>query len=110
MTPADQSLSGDPPGVPHRALAGVTLSDLTFYGESLALDFNARPTHFCEAILIEHCYLLIRGDLKLTVSLVGCRMRNYAAGNPITILNPNAVIQAVACVDKSENPWTLTPR
>lgn len=55
-------------------------------------------------------FLLVRGDRKLTVSLVGCRMRNYAAENPITVLNPNAVIQAVACVDKSENPWNLPPR
>ncbi len=55
-------------------------------------------------------FLGVRGDRKLTVSRVGCRMRNHAAENPITLLNPNAVIQAVACVDKSENPWNLPPR
>jgi hypothetical protein len=49
-----------------------------------------------------HDFLLVRGDRKLTVTLFGCRMRNYAADEPITRLNPNAVIQAVACVDKSE--------
>ena len=29
-------------------------------------------------------------------------MRNYAADEPITVANPRAAIQAVACVDKSE--------
>jgi hypothetical protein len=47
-------------------------------------------------------FLLVRGDKKLTVTLAGCRMRNYVADEPITRLNPNALIQAVACVDKSE--------
>jgi hypothetical protein len=47
-------------------------------------------------------FLLVRGDKKLTVTLFGCRMRNYVAEEPITNLNTNAVIQAVACVDKSE--------
>lgn len=47
-------------------------------------------------------FLLVRGDKKLTVSLTGCRMRNYVADSPITRLNPNASIQAVACVDKNE--------
>lgn len=53
-------------------------------------------------------YLLVRGDKKLTVSLFGCRMRNYAADQPITIENPAAVVQAVACVDKKENAFNLT--
>jgi hypothetical protein len=35
---------------------GVTLSCLTFYGEYLAMDFNAPRTLPCEQILIEHCY------------------------------------------------------
>ncbi|MBC7771006.1 MAG: hypothetical protein H7210_00790 [Pyrinomonadaceae bacterium] len=35
---------------------GVTLRDLTFYGEFVAMDFNADPRHPCEQILIEHCY------------------------------------------------------
>jgi hypothetical protein len=47
-------------------------------------------------------FLLVRGDRHLTVTLSGCRMRNYAAAEPITRTNPNAVIQAVACVDKEE--------
>jgi hypothetical protein len=50
-------------------------------------------------------FLLVRGSQKLTVSLFGCRMRNYAAADPITCLNPNAVLQAVACIDKAERPF-----
>ena len=47
-------------------------------------------------------FLLITGDKTLTVSLYGCRMRNYRAENPLTIRNPQARVQAVACVDKAE--------
>jgi len=47
-------------------------------------------------------YMLIQGNELLTVSLVGCRMRNYVSANPFTIRNPAARIQAVACVDKEE--------
>jgi hypothetical protein len=52
-------------------------------------------------------YMLIRGDKKLTVSLVGCRMRNYVADKPITVQNPAAVLQAVACVDKNEDLYNI---
>jgi hypothetical protein len=48
-------------------------------------------------------FMLIEGDKKLTVSLVGSRMRNYVNDLPITIKNPNAIVQAVACIDKNEN-------
>lgn len=48
-------------------------------------------------------YLLIKGNKKLTVSLFGCRMRNYVSNNPFSIENQNAKIQAVACIDKYEN-------
>jgi hypothetical protein len=44
-------------------------------------------------------FLLVRGDQPLTVTLFGCRMRNYKAEDPITRLNPNSTIQAVACID-----------
>lgn len=54
-------------------------------------------------------FLLVRGDRRLTVSLMGCRMRNYAAATPITCSNPNALIQAVACVDKNEQAFNQTP-
>jgi len=47
-------------------------------------------------------YMLVRGDEKLTITLMGCRMRNYVADHPFTVLNPQAVIQAVACIDKNE--------
>lgn len=47
-------------------------------------------------------FLWVRGEKRLTVSLVGCRMRNYASAEPITRSNPNARIQAVACVDRDE--------
>lgn len=52
-----------------------------------------------------HDFLLVRGDKKLTVTLNGCRMRNYAADSPITVNNPNAIIQATSCIDKDENPY-----
>ena len=52
--------------------------------------------------------LLVRGEKKLTVSLTGCRMRNYVAAEPITVLNTNALIQAVACVDKNEQLFNRT--
>ena len=35
---------------------GVTLSNLTFYGEYVTMDFNATRQVYCELILIEHCY------------------------------------------------------
>ena len=47
-------------------------------------------------------FLLVRGDEKLTVTLVGCRMRNYVSDHPITRDNPRSTIQMVACVDKQE--------
>jgi hypothetical protein len=47
-------------------------------------------------------FMLVRGNRRLTVSLVGSRMRNYAAEEPITVENPKAVVRIVACVDKHE--------
>jgi hypothetical protein len=35
---------------------GVYLSCLTFYGEYLAMDFNATKRHPCELMTMEHCY------------------------------------------------------
>ena len=52
-------------------------------------------------------FLLIRGDKRLTISLYGCRMRNYRAEEPITIQNPQARIQAVACIDKNEDFYSV---
>lgn len=50
-------------------------------------------------------YLLVRGDQKLTVSITGSRMRNYASDNPITIENEKAIIQVSASFDKFEMPY-----
>ncbi len=55
-------------------------------------------------------FLLIKGDKKLTVSLVGCRMRDYIADDAVTILNPRASIQVSACWDKEERPFNLPAR
>ena len=52
-------------------------------------------------------FLLIQGQERLTVSLMGCRMRNYVADDPITNENPEAMVQAVACVDKNERGFQL---
>jgi hypothetical protein len=54
-------------------------------------------------------FLLVRGDERLTVSMVGCRMRNYAAADPVTIENPLALVQAIACIDRDENPYRRMP-
>ena len=48
-------------------------------------------------------YLLVRGGKKLTVSIWGCRMRNYVSDSPITLENDKAVIQFSGCFDKDEN-------
>lgn len=48
-------------------------------------------------------YLLVRGDKKLTVSISGCRMRDYVSDSPVTIENKNAVLFFSGCFDKDEN-------
>ncbi len=48
-------------------------------------------------------FMLVRGDQKLTVSVWGSRMRNYASDSPISIENDKAVIQFSGCFDKDEN-------
>jgi hypothetical protein len=53
-------------------------------------------------------FMTVKGDEKLTISIFGSRMRNYESEKPFTILNENAVIQAVACLDKNEEPFNLT--
>jgi len=50
-------------------------------------------------------YLRVEGDTPLTISLFGCRMRNYESENPITNTNPQAIIRAVGCIDKNEQPF-----
>lgn len=39
-----------------KPVQGVTLRNLTFYGEYMAMDFRAIKPQICEQILIEHCY------------------------------------------------------
>lgn len=53
-------------------------------------------------------FLLVRGTNTPTISLVGCRMRNYVWPSPITRSNLNARIQAVACIDRDEQPFNFT--
>ncbi|HVK59388.1 MAG TPA: hypothetical protein VM735_11455, partial [Candidatus Kapabacteria bacterium] len=53
-------------------------------------------------------FLLVRGEKKLTISLTGCRMRNYEADEPITLQNTKAIIQAIACFDKNEALYNRT--
>jgi len=48
-------------------------------------------------------YVLVRGDEKLTVSIWGARMRNYASDSPITIENDKAVVYISGSFDKNEN-------
>lgn len=47
-------------------------------------------------------FLRVRGDKRLTVTLNGCRMRNYVSEEAIVVENSKAVVQATACVDKEE--------
>lgn len=53
-------------------------------------------------------YMLVRGEKKLTISAINCRMRNYISAEPFTIENKLAVVQAMACIDKNENPYNQT--
>ncbi len=53
-------------------------------------------------------FMLVRGDEKLTVSIFGSRMRNYVSDHPFTIQNDKAIIQAVACIDKYEEPFQFS--
>ncbi len=55
------------------------------------------------AIEMSQDFMLVRGQEKLTITLFGCRMRNYASEQPFTVTNPKAVIRAVGCIDKNEN-------
>ena len=50
-------------------------------------------------------FMTIRGEEKCTVSIYGSRMRNYVSDSPLSILNPNAMVVAMACVDKEEKAY-----
>ena len=47
-------------------------------------------------------FMVVRGDKRATVTLVGCRMRNYESDKPIAIENPNATVVMRGCFDKDE--------
>ena len=51
-------------------------------------------------------FMTVKGNKKCTISMFGCRMRNYVADEPITILNKKAIIQAYGCIDKNEEIYT----
>jgi hypothetical protein len=53
-------------------------------------------------------FMTILGNEKCSISMFGCRMRDYKSDLPISILNPSAIIQAVGCLDKNETPFRLT--
>ncbi|MFV0419484.1 MAG: hypothetical protein ACK5KT_12230 [Dysgonomonas sp.] len=81
-------------GEGHTALTNVE----AFSGENGALT----------AIGESYDFLLVGGSKLLTITLFGCRMRNYVADSPITIQNPLARIQAYACIDKNEVFYNFT--
>lgn len=54
-----------------------------------------------------HDFLLVEGDKNVTITLYGCRMRNYVWDEPLTIRNPQARVQAVACVDKNQELYNI---
>lgn len=66
------------------------------------------PNGAVTALAESHDFLLVRGSEKLTISLYGCRMRNYVADSPITIQNPKAVIRALGCFDRNESLFEMS--
>ena len=81
-------------GVGHTAISNVE----AFSGPNTAVTTLNRSRDF----------MLVRGEKTLTVTLVGCRMRNYTADEPITVENPKALIQAIGCVDNHEKAFNRT--
>ena len=49
-------------------------------------------------------YITAKENGKTTFGMFGCYIRNYKSGLPITLLNPNAVIQTTGCHDK-KSKW-----
>ena len=74
-------------GVGHTALSNVE----SFSGDNGAVsNFKA-----------SYDYITVTG--AATVTMTGCRMRNYTAPEPIHLLHPEARLRAVACIDKDNN-------
>jgi hypothetical protein len=51
-------------------------------------------------------FMKVTGADKCTISLSGCRMRNYFSEEPLTVENKNALIQVTGCIDKNEEIFT----
>ncbi len=75
-------------GVGHTAISNVE----AFSGDNPALTNHK----------VSYDFLTIKGNKKCTVSMFGCRMRNYTADDPLTVLNKKAIIQVYGCIDKNE--------
>ncbi|MFZ4262067.1 hypothetical protein ACFRAE_08490 [Sphingobacterium sp. HJSM2_6] len=75
-------------GQGHTAISNVE----AFSGDNPALTNVAKSQDF----------MLVKGDKKLTITLVNSRMRNYVSADPITNLNSNALIQVIGSIDKDE--------
>lgn len=70
-----------------------------------AVEAFSGPNPALTAIGKSQDFMSVRGDKKLTITMTGCRMRNYVSETPITRLNTNAVIQAFGCIDKNEQAF-----
>jgi len=51
---------------------------------------------------VSYDFMTVKGNGKTTISMFGCRMRNYVSKEPITVSNKNAIIQTFGCIDKNE--------
>ncbi|MEN8155529.1 MAG: hypothetical protein ABFS10_01140 [Bacteroidota bacterium] len=75
-------------GKGHTALSNVE----AFSGDNAALTNHG----------VSYDFMTVKGAEKCTISLFGCRMRNYVAEKPLTVENKEAIIQAYGCIDKHE--------
>lgn len=84
-----------------KAAQGIYLSCLTFYGEYVAMDFNAQPEHPCELMVFEHFYgyplsgEFIRMDYVYDVPRILHRHVNPAIQRFIGGQYPPAIVDAV---------------
>jgi hypothetical protein len=60
------------------------------------------PNGALSTLNLSQDFLWVRGGERLTVSLTGCRMRNYVAETPLTLDNPRARVRAALCLDRDE--------
>ena len=57
------------------------------------------------ALIIPCLVPLALKGVRYPISMFGCRMRNYVADTPLTIQNDAAIVRAIGCIDKDENPF-----